>query len=782
MLVRLRSEGNALAEAKAQLEKLQQGAAQAQSVFSKLGESLKNAFNLSQAKEAASHLGELKEAATNLPNIVEKLGTGDLPGAIAQFRQLGGVLAGLAATPLGAIGIGVAGLGAYGYTQLKAAREMREASDAMVAATNEKNLPKLVALLRERSESGSLTPEQFEGFQSRIAPLSAAQQALSYNPDYGIFTQVNPFKDEKVQAEIKRLRDQGKAIMPEDTEAKLFKEAGDSGLLSRFLEKYRAGLQEAILQTSTAIIRDARNTTGASRESKNQADRESKAGAIAIALEGYNQESIEAQEALDKILRDRIKTNEEQKAAIEEFYQFRKAQIEKQTGKEEEAAELELRIAQDRKKDMGKLYDEDKTKRLEVDTAIDAAQAQISLIHQKRETQLAQAAAENQSKQLDQIERTHAKEMAALMLHNAEVHRAVRDSNQLQQDEERNAAIRRTQITTNFALTKEEQDKLRLKSIDDEAAGLQKIIVQRQKLADEAAEAYRKGRNKKGIRPDELNALEAAASFTADSLDQAKRRGNDLNIERTGITAGPDPAKWSDQWTLALTRMRAETQGLAQYVTGTLTGALDHAIGGASNALAGAVLQTRGWQLELQRLPITIGVEIVSAIIKMGLQWATTQLFMAAFGKAVQASAVASSAPFAAASAAIWATPAALATIATYGGAAAAAPVQVGIAEAATLAGSLAAFADGGVTPGHPTLAWVGEKGPEVVIPANVTARMSPQERADAISGRGYGQGGSGGMSIVVAPSPEQAQRISREHMDAMWIDSARRNIHRVTR
>jgi hypothetical protein len=86
------------------------------------------------------------------------------------------------------------------------------------------------------------------------------------------------------------------------------------------------------------------------------------------------------------------------------------------------------------------------------------------------------------------------------------------------------------------------------------------------------------------------------------------------------------------------------------------------------------------------------------------------------------------------------------------------------------------------VTPGNPTLAWVGEKGPEVVIPANVTARMSPQERADAISGRGYGQGGSGGMSIVVAPSPEQAQRISREHMDAMWIDSARRNIHRVTR
>lgn len=744
MLVRLRSEGNALAEAKAQLEKLQQGAAQAQGVFAKLGESLKGAFNLSQAKEAASHLGELKDAAANLPNIAEKLGAGDLPGAIAGFRQLGSVLAGLAATPLGAIGVGVAGLGAYGYTQLKAAREMREASDAMVAATNEKNIPKLNELLNGEGAAGSLSPKVLAQLKERIKPLSAAQQALSYNPGFGLFTQINPFKDDKVQAEIKRLRDQGKSLLGSEGEGALFKSAGDSGSLSKLLEKYRAGLQEAILTQSSSIARDAQKSTGATPGTQAEAARTEMQSRFAIVREGYNLELTEGQEALQKVLRNRLATNEEQLAAINKFFDRKRAITATQAGQEEHAAEQELGVAKRNQERLAALKNADPDEVLKAKTAVQAAESALTLAQERTRSQNAQTEAEYQSSLLDQKERAFAKEMRLLQLHNAEVHRAIRDSNQLQQDEERNAVIRRTQITTNFALTKEEQDKLRIKSLNDEAAGLEKIIALRQELADSAKQAQADYEADPSQRPEMANALEAAASFSADSLDQAKRRRNDLSVERTQIESAPDPAKWSDQWTLALTRMRSETQGLAQYVTGTLTGALDHAIGGASNALAGAVMQTRGWQLELQRLPITIGVEIVSAIIKMGIQWLVTQTIMKA--------------------ASAWLSPA--------GG-------------AASVIGGLGgmAFAEGGVTPAQATLAWVGEKGPEVVIPAQVTARMSPQERADAISGRGYGQGsGGGGMSIVVAPSPEQAQRISREHMDAMWIDSARRNIHRVTR
>lgn len=740
MLVRLRSEGNALAEAKAQLEKLQQGAAQAQGVFAKLGDSLKGAFNLSQAREAASHLGELKDAAANLPNIAERLGAGDLPGAIAGFRQLGSVLAGLATTPLGAIGIGVAGLGAYGYTQLKAAREMREASDAMVAATNAKNLPKVNELLNSGEASGVLSPDAADGLRARLQKLMGGEQALSQDRSLGsLGGLVNPSRN---KAEIERIKAATvEAVGPDEAERiRAYADAHSSGF-AKYIELLRAGLQEAILKEQTAILRDTQKATTATPGTQAEAARAEMQGHFAIVREGYNLELTEGQQTLQKVLRNRLATNEEQLAAINEFFNKKRSITANQSAQEEDAAALELGLAQKNQDRLAATKNADPDQVAKAKAAVEAAQAAMTLAQERGQSQQAQVEAEYQGALLDQKERAFAKEMRLLQIHNAEVHRAVRESNQQQQDEERNAVVRRTQITTSFALTKEEQDKLRIKSLNDEAAGLEKIIALRQQLADEALAAYRKAQADPSIRPEKLNLLEASASFTSDSLDQAKRRRNDLSVERTQIESTPNPAKWSDQWTLALTRMRAETQGLAQYVTGTLTGALDHAIGGASNALAGAVLQTRGWQLELQRLPITIGIEIVSAIIKMGIQWLVTQTIMKA--------------------ASAWLSPA--------GG-------------AASIIGGLGgmAFADGGVTPAQATLAWVGEKGPEVVIPANVTARMSPQERADAISGRGYGQGSNnGGMSIVVAPSPEQAQRISREHMDAMWVDSARRNIHR---
>ncbi len=171
----------------------------------------------------------------------------------------------------------------------------------------------------------------------------------------------------------------------------------------------------------------------------------------------------------------------------------------------------------------------------------------------------------------------------------------------------------------------------------------------------------------------------------------------------------------------------------------------------------------------------------MSAIIRMGLQWVTTQILMATMGKTIQAAAMAGTAPIAAAQSAIWATPATLATIASYGGAAAAAPGFIAAAQGLTLAQSLAAFAEGGLTPGTATLAVVGEKGPELVLPAHVTARLSPAERSALVAGdlsRGD-PGGGGPTNVILVDDRDTAARWERERGEAFVLSVMDRNLHR---
>jgi hypothetical protein len=71
------------------------------------------------------------------------------------------------------------------------------------------------------------------------------------------------------------------------------------------------------------------------------------------------------------------------------------------------------------------------------------------------------------------------------------------------------------------------------------------------------------------------------------------------------------------------------------------------------------------------------------------------------------------------------------ASIGSFGVAAA-----IGVAAIAGILASMGAFAEGGLTPGKPTLAWVGEEGPELVIPAPATARFSAEQRAMLLEGK----------------------------------------------
>lgn len=153
----------------------------------------------------------------------------------------------------------------------------------------------------------------------------------------------------------------------------------------------------------------------------------------------------------------------------------------------------------------------------------------------------------------------------------------------------------------------------------------------------------------------------------------------------------------------------------AQQMATTFKNVFNTAISSISSGLTGLIMGTKTWRQALMDIESTILTQVINAIIAMGVRWVMTQIMMAIFGESIAASSTEALIPIAAAQSAIWATPATLATISSYGAAAAAAPGQIGLAEIATLGISAREFG-GPVTAGQPYI--VGEKRPELFVPS----------------------------------------------------------------
>lgn len=199
---------------------------------------------------------------------------------------------------------------------------------------------------------------------------------------------------------------------------------------------------------------------------------------------------------------------------------------------------------------------------------------------------------------------------------------------------------------------------------------------------------------------------------------------------------GPDPESFAQQWQSVLVGLQNQWGSFAQQTASAFQSTFNSAISSISSGISGLILGTQTWSKALASIGASILTSVVNAIVQMGVRWIATQILMATAGKAIAAASTAATAPIAAAQSAVWATPATLATISSFGGAAAAAPGLIAGAQGITLAQSMAAFAEGGLTPGSRTLAWVGERGPELVLPADVTSRLSPQQQAMLLDGR----------------------------------------------
>jgi hypothetical protein len=205
---------------------------------------------------------------------------------------------------------------------------------------------------------------------------------------------------------------------------------------------------------------------------------------------------------------------------------------------------------------------------------------------------------------------------------------------------------------------------------------------------------------------------------------------------------GPDPMSTLQNMQAAVVQVYDQIGTVAQNVARGFQDVMMTSINSISDGITGLIVGTQTWGQALQRIGLNILTSIVGAIVQMGVRWVATQLMMAAFGKSLMAASVAATIPFAAASAAIWSAPATLATIASYGGAAAAAPAQIALSQAATAALSIIPREQGGpVQAGQMYL--VGEKRPELFVPQSdgyIYPNTSPGMVSAAAGGSGRTQ------------------------------------------
>jgi hypothetical protein len=226
----------------------------------------------------------------------------------------------------------------------------------------------------------------------------------------------------------------------------------------------------------------------------------------------------------------------------------------------------------------------------------------------------------------------------------------------------------------------------------------------------------------------ELEKLKATAT-EAERVQIEQRivglQGTAGGVQNQMVGMGPSPESFGENFQATVVQLQNQFGTVAQQMASTFADVFNSAISSISNGITGLIMGTMSWGQALMMIGTTILTTIVQSIVQMGVRWVATQILMATVGKSIMAASLAATMPIAAASSAVWATPATLATIASYGAAAAAAPGFILGAQGMVLAQSLAAFKTGGYTgDGNPNdVAGIVHRG-EFVVPADAVDRI----------------------------------------------------------
>ena len=190
--------------------------------------------------------------------------------------------------------------------------------------------------------------------------------------------------------------------------------------------------------------------------------------------------------------------------------------------------------------------------------------------------------------------------------------------------------------------------------------------------------------------------------YTVGGLKAAERQ-LDILRERKRITEELEGMTFSGRLRENVEALGTTMQQIADVTAGTIRGAFDS----IADGLTAVIVGTQTWAEALANIGQSILTGVVRAIMGMVTQYIASRLIMAIAGKAIMAASVKAAAPFAAQSAAMWAPAATLATTATLGAAASAAPGELLFASLLTSASQIgqavAGFAKGGIISGPGT-------------------------------------------------------------------------------
>jgi len=296
-------------------------------------------------------------------------------------------------------------------------------------------------------------------------------------------------------------------------------------------------------------------------------------------------------------------------------------------------------------------------------------------------------------------------------------------------------------------------------------------------------------------RIEELQLIHAQTTDVAAQLE-AEKQITELKHQQADIGDKMYEAQKSQNPAVAFGTMFANLRDQAEINFSTLATTFQNvfntAVQSISHGITGLIEGTMTWGQALRSIANSILNEVISAIVQMGVRWLLTQAIMAIGGKAIAASAAAASAPIAAMQSAIWTPPAVLATIATLGSAAIAAPGFIGAANAMTMLTS--SFATGGYTGDGGVFepAGVVHKGEYVFSQAAVNRIGVPV--LDAMHNNAAGSGAAGAAGAVVSNKTNLAvygftdpnQMMEHFHKsdahEAYVVDVMARNAHKISR
>lgn len=270
--------------------------------------------------------------------------------------------------------------------------------------------------------------------------------------------------------------------------------------------------------------------------------------------------------------------------------------------------------------------------------------------------------------------------------------------------------------------------------------------------------------------------------------DAQNRRVGRSGGADVGVSTGsrtPDINSISDQMMQMLRKLDEAFGTLAQKIARAFGSVINSAVDGVAGSIKGLLNLTMSWGDALRNIGTSILTGVINAIAQMFAEWIVQMTLVRGLKRIFSAEDKVEAATTAAA----WA-PAAAVTNAATGGTTASIGVPLTLALILAAVGTISAlaFEHGGYTPGGPTLAMVGERGPEFVIPADATRRLGPQNLAMIHQGVVPSGGGAGGGSSVqinmgVFDDKQRMEDFMRSSQGRkIFVDLAKQHAREITR